>query len=62
MFGKVMTGGVKSDQQQAGLNQNALTGLMDNIIMGDSRARQNMEGYGTPQQMQNMQQQQMMDQ
>lgn len=43
-----MTGGVKSDQQQAGLNQNALTGLMDNIIMGDSRARQNMEGYGTP--------------
>lgn len=47
MFGKVMTGGVKSDQQQAGLNQNAVTSLMDNIILGDSRARQNMEGYGS---------------
>lgn len=47
MFGKAMTGGACSDQQQTGLNQNALTGLMDNIIMGDSRARQQMEGYGS---------------
>ena len=39
-FHKMMTGGAcKPDGQQAGLNQNAFTNLLDNLISGDAIAR-----------------------
>jgi hypothetical protein len=46
MFNKAMTGGAcQPSGEAAGMNQNALTSLMDNMIMGDARARQANEGY-----------------
>jgi hypothetical protein len=39
-FKKMMTGGAcQADGQQAGLNQNAFTNLLDNLISGDAMAR-----------------------
>jgi|688.fasta_scaffold1545897_1 hypothetical protein len=62
MFNKVMTGGAcQPSGEAAGINQNALTSLMDNMIMGDARARQMNEGYKNAQQQQDMQQMQMME-
>lgn len=41
MFNKVMTGGAcQPGGEQAGLQQNAMTGLMDQLIMGDAKAKQ----------------------
>jgi hypothetical protein len=49
MFNKVMTGGAcQPGGEQSGLQQNALTGLMDQMIMGNARAQQQMSGYQTP--------------
>jgi len=49
MFGKAMTGGAcQPDGQQAGLNQNPLTNMMETLIMGDARARQAVEGFHDP--------------
>jgi hypothetical protein len=49
MFGKAMTGGTcQPDGQQAGLNQNPLTNMMETLIMGDARARQAAEGFHDP--------------
>lgn len=61
MFNKMMQGGACQASDQAGLQQNSLTGLMDSMIMGDARAKQ-QAGFRTPQQMQNAQQMAMMDQ
>ena len=62
MFNKVMTGGAcQPSGEAAGISQNALTSLMDNMIMGDARARQANEGYRNPQQMQDLQTMQMME-
>ena len=58
-----MTGGAcQPGGEQSGLQQNALTGLMDQMIMGNARAQQQMAGYQNPQQMQNAHQMSMMDQ
>jgi hypothetical protein len=35
--------------------------MLDSMIMGDAKARQNAQGYGTPQQMQNRAQMDMME-
>jgi len=49
MFSKAMTGGAcQADGQQSGINQNPLTNMMDNLIMGDARARQAAEGFYDP--------------
>jgi len=51
MFNKAMTGGAcqPDGQTSGGLNQNPLTNMMDNMIMGDARARQAAEGFVDPQ-------------
>ena len=53
MFNKAMTGGAcqPDGQQAAGLSANPLTNMMENMIMGDARARQAAEGYQNPAQM-----------
>ena len=61
MFNKVMTGGACSAGDQQSLQQNAFTNMLDSMIMGDAKARQNAQGYGTPQQMQNRAQMDMME-
>jgi hypothetical protein len=39
-FKKMMTGGAcKPDGQQAGLNQNAFTNLLENLISGDAMGK-----------------------
>jgi len=51
-----MTGGAcQPGGEQSGMQQNALTGLIDQMILGTARAQQHMSGYQTPQQMQNAQ-------
>ena len=47
-------------QQAAGLSANPLTNMMENMIMGDARARQAAEGYQNPAQMQDANMQAMM--
>ena len=50
MFNKVMTGGAcqPDGTQQNGLSANPLTNMMENMVMGDARARQAAEGYMGP--------------
>ena len=50
MFNKVMTGGAcqPDGTQQNGINANPLTNMMENMVMGDARARQAAEGYMNP--------------
>ena len=59
MFNKVMTGGAcQADGQQTGVNQNAFTNMVDNLLTGDAVAKQraeaNMMAAQNPQQQQNM--------
>ena len=45
MFNKVMTGGAcQADGTQSGLNQNAFTNMVDNMLTGDASANQRAEG------------------
>ena len=45
MFNKVMTGGAcNADGTQSGVNQNAFTNMMDNMLTGDAMANQRAEG------------------
>ena len=40
MFNKAMTGGAcQPDGTAAGLSQNAMTNMMEQVIMGDAKAR-----------------------
>ena len=59
MFNKVMTGGAcQADGTQSGVNQNAFTNMVDNLLTGDAVAKQraeaNMMAAQNPQQQQNM--------
>ena len=54
-----MTGGAcQADGQQTGVNQNAFTNMVDNLLTGDAVAKQraeaNMMAAQNPQQQQNM--------
>ena len=64
MFNKVMTGGAcqPDGQQQSGVGANPLTNMMENMVMGDARARQAAEGYMNPQMQADAQAMQMMEQ
>ena len=45
MFNKVMTGGAcQADGTQQGVNQNAFTNMVDNMLTGDAMANQRAEG------------------
>ena len=44
MFNKVMTGGAcQADGTQSGVNQNAFTNMVDNLLTGDAVAKQRAE-------------------
>ena len=46
MFNKVMTGGAcNADGTVSGINQNAFTNMIDNMLTGDSMAMQKAEGF-----------------
>ena len=45
MFNKVMTGGAcQADGQFQGVNQNAFTNMIDQMVSGDAMAKQKGEG------------------
>jgi len=58
MFNKVMTGGAcNADGTQSGVNQNAFTNMIDNMLTGDAMAKQHAEGQimaQSPAQQENM--------